>query len=128
MDNQQISYVYISVDSKTGKKYIGSHSGKLDDSYMGSYTDSLECFSPDKKYIYNISKNRQVSYLVEDNLVNCFNAIESDLFLNKYRVGIRNNDFPEKVSKGLNAYIQNNPEFIINKSIISKSLWEKRRL
>jgi len=86
--NDYIGFVYLWINNITGKKYIGSHQGKVDDGYIGSGTYfkrainkyGIENFSRSVLYFeYNTIKGL---YQKEYELINEYNAVLSNEFYN----------------------------------------------
>lgn len=80
-------YVYLITNKINNKKYIGKHSGELDDNYYGSgenITAAIKKYGKEnfKKEILAITETETEAYTLESKLIKAFNAVESDEFYN----------------------------------------------
>lgn len=80
-------YVYQITNLINNKKYIGKHSGELDDSYFGSGDLIKEAISKYgksnfRKDILYIAETEEEAYHKEEELIKFFNAVDSEEYYN----------------------------------------------
>ena len=80
-------YVYQITNLINNKKYIGKHSGELDDLYFGSGNSIKEAISKYgknnfRKDVLYIAKTEEEAYHKEEELIKIFNAVDSEEYYN----------------------------------------------
>lgn len=82
-----VHYVYLITNKINNKKYIGKHSGELDDDYLGSGENiraAIKKYGKEnfEKSILYIAETEEESYAMEEKLIKEFNAVESEEYYN----------------------------------------------
>lgn len=80
-------YVYLTTNKINNKKYIGKHSGELDDGYLGSGENiqaAIKKYGKEnfKKEILYIAKTEEEAYAIEEQMIKELDAVKSDKFYN----------------------------------------------
>ena len=138
---EKISYIYLTTNLINNKKYIGQHTGQINDSYLGSgviLTKAIEKYGKEnfKKEILEICEKEELDDK-EKYWIAYYNAFEDDNFYNKTEGGQKGDGWaackrymeanPEyaknlyqKNGKRLHEWLNNNPE--IKQRLINKML------
>lgn len=82
-----VHYVYLITNKINNKKYIGKHSGELDDNYLGSGENiraAIKKYGKEnfEKTILYIADSEEECYAAEEKIIKDFNAVESDEYYN----------------------------------------------
>jgi hypothetical protein len=108
-----IGFVYLWTNTENGMKYIGSHKGDVNDSYIGSGVYFRRAYNKNPKNF-----ERQILYVGED-----FLDVEDSL-LNKYDVA-NNNDYYNLKNDAIGGWEHCNNDLIIAKRAKSVSKAKK---
>ena len=89
-------YIYLTTNLINGKKYIGQHYGKLEDSYIGSGNSlkkAIEKYGKEnfKKEILEICEDYNALNIAEKKWIQQYNAVQDDNFYNIAEGGFNSN-------------------------------------
>lgn len=92
----KVYYVYLTTNLINGKKYIGSHFGKLNDSYLGSGNTFKKALAKYgklnfKKEILEICNDFDSVNIAEEKWISYYNAVYDDNFYNIATGGLNSN-------------------------------------
>jgi group I intron endonuclease len=110
MSQEKISYIYLTTNLINNKKYIGQHTGQINDNYLGSgviLTKAIEKYGKENfiKEILEICKKEELDDR-EKYWIAYYNALKDENYYNKTEGGQKGDGWA-----ACNRYMQEHPEY-----------------